>query len=111
MEFSGRLLSEFTQETSLFYRVLMTEIDEDLIKSDVSSLVFLMRDYIGRGKITKDKVSFLILGLCSQECSRSWGCSYGNQREAGHERHLRQFFYITLMARQLVWTWHNDSVG
>ncbi|XP_040853847.1 CASP8 and FADD-like apoptosis regulator isoform X3 [Ochotona curzoniae] len=42
------------------YRVLMTEIDEDLIKSDVSSLVFLMRDYIGRGKITKDK-SFLDL--------------------------------------------------
>ncbi|XP_058520801.1 CASP8 and FADD-like apoptosis regulator isoform X2 [Ochotona princeps] len=42
------------------YRVLMTEIDENLIKSDVSSLIFLMRDYIGRGKITKDK-SFLDL--------------------------------------------------
>uniref|UniRef100_A0A5F9DF13 CASP8 and FADD-like apoptosis regulator n=1 Tax=Oryctolagus cuniculus TaxID=9986 RepID=A0A5F9DF13_RABIT len=42
------------------YRVLMTEIGEDLEKSDVSSLIFLMRDYMGRGKIAKDK-SFLDL--------------------------------------------------
>nr|KAF6494212.1 CASP8 and FADD like apoptosis regulator [Rousettus aegyptiacus] len=42
------------------YRVLMTEIGEDLDKSDMSSLLFLMRDYMGRGKIAKDK-SFLDL--------------------------------------------------
>ncbi|XP_046513728.1 CASP8 and FADD-like apoptosis regulator isoform X2 [Equus quagga] len=42
------------------YRVLMTEIGEDLDKSDVSSLIFLMRDYMGRSKIAKDK-SFLDL--------------------------------------------------
>uniref|UniRef100_A0A8B9YJW3 CASP8 and FADD-like apoptosis regulator n=1 Tax=Bos mutus grunniens TaxID=30521 RepID=A0A8B9YJW3_BOSMU len=42
------------------YRVLMMEIGEDLDKSDVSSLMFLMRDYTGRSKIAKDK-SFLDL--------------------------------------------------
>ncbi|XP_014445037.1 CASP8 and FADD-like apoptosis regulator isoform X4 [Tupaia chinensis] len=42
------------------YRVLMTEIGEDLDKSDVSSLIFLMRDFMGRGRIAKDK-SFLDL--------------------------------------------------
>nr|KAF6449842.1 CASP8 and FADD like apoptosis regulator [Molossus molossus] len=42
------------------YRVLMTEIGEDLDKSDMSSLIFLMRDYMGRGKTVKDK-SFLDL--------------------------------------------------
>ncbi|CAH6791665.1 Cflar [Phodopus roborovskii] len=42
------------------YRVLMMEIGENLDKSDVSSLVFLTRDYTGRGKVTKDK-SFLDL--------------------------------------------------
>nr|XP_019582344.1 PREDICTED: CASP8 and FADD-like apoptosis regulator isoform X2 [Rhinolophus sinicus] len=42
------------------YRVLMTEIGEDLDKTDMSSLLFLMRDHMGRGKITKDK-SFLDL--------------------------------------------------
>ncbi|XP_016064318.1 PREDICTED: CASP8 and FADD-like apoptosis regulator isoform X1 [Miniopterus natalensis] len=42
------------------YRVLMTEIGEDLDKSDMSSLIFLMRDYMGRGKTAKDK-SFLDL--------------------------------------------------
>ncbi|XP_069851903.1 CASP8 and FADD-like apoptosis regulator isoform X2 [Dipodomys merriami] len=42
------------------YRVLITEIDENLAKSDVSSLIFLMRDYIGRAKTAKDK-SFLDL--------------------------------------------------
>ncbi|XP_006190011.1 CASP8 and FADD-like apoptosis regulator isoform X3 [Camelus ferus] len=42
------------------YRVLMLEIGEGLDKSDVSSLIFLMRDYMGRGKIAKDK-SFLDL--------------------------------------------------
>ena len=38
----------------------MTEIGEDLDKSDMSSLIFLMRDYMGRGKTAKnkDKVSF-----------------------------------------------------
>uniref|UniRef100_A0A2K5JFB3 CASP8 and FADD-like apoptosis regulator n=1 Tax=Colobus angolensis palliatus TaxID=336983 RepID=A0A2K5JFB3_COLAP len=42
------------------YRVLMAEIGEDLDKSDVSSLIFLMKDYMGRGKINKEK-SFLDL--------------------------------------------------
>lgn len=42
------------------YRVLMTEIGDSLDKSDVSSLIFLMRDYMGRGKTAKDK-SFLDL--------------------------------------------------
>lgn len=42
------------------YRVLLMEIGEDLDQSDVSSLVFLTRDYTGRGKVTKDK-SFLDL--------------------------------------------------
>ncbi|KAB0391694.1 hypothetical protein E2I00_013934, partial [Balaenoptera physalus] len=42
------------------YRVLLMEIGEGLDKSDVSSLIFLMRDYMGRGKIAKDK-SFLDL--------------------------------------------------
>ncbi|XP_053452607.1 CASP8 and FADD-like apoptosis regulator isoform X1 [Nycticebus coucang] len=42
------------------YRVLMAEIGEDLDKSDVSSLIFLMKDYTGRGKISKEK-SFLDL--------------------------------------------------
>ncbi|XP_032967810.1 CASP8 and FADD-like apoptosis regulator isoform X2 [Rhinolophus ferrumequinum] len=42
------------------YRVLMTEIGENLDKTDMSSLLFLMRDYTGRGKVAKDK-SFLDL--------------------------------------------------
>uniref|UniRef100_A0A250YCN1 CASP8 and FADD-like apoptosis regulator n=1 Tax=Castor canadensis TaxID=51338 RepID=A0A250YCN1_CASCN len=42
------------------YRVLMMEIGEDLDKSDVSSLIFLTKDYTGRGKTAKDK-SFLDL--------------------------------------------------
>ncbi|XP_029789954.1 CASP8 and FADD-like apoptosis regulator isoform X2 [Suricata suricatta] len=42
------------------YRVLMTEIGEDLEKSDVSSLLFLMRDYIGQSRVPRDK-SFLDL--------------------------------------------------
>ncbi|XP_073927491.1 CASP8 and FADD-like apoptosis regulator isoform X3 [Castor canadensis] len=41
-------------------RVLMMEIGEDLDKSDVSSLIFLTKDYTGRGKTAKDK-SFLDL--------------------------------------------------
>ncbi|XP_048200926.1 CASP8 and FADD-like apoptosis regulator isoform X2 [Perognathus longimembris pacificus] len=40
--------------------VLITEIDENLDKSDVSSLIFLMRDYTGRAKTAKNK-SFLDL--------------------------------------------------
>nr|KAF6336295.1 CASP8 and FADD like apoptosis regulator [Myotis myotis] len=42
------------------YRVLMAEIGEHLDKSDMSSLIFLMKDYMGRGKTAKDK-SFLDL--------------------------------------------------
>lgn len=42
------------------YRVLMTEIGEDLDKSDMSSLIFLMKDYMGRSKTANDK-SFLDL--------------------------------------------------
>lgn len=37
----------------------MMEIGEGLDKSDVSSLIFLMRDHISRSKMAKDKVSFL----------------------------------------------------
>ncbi|XP_059249169.1 CASP8 and FADD-like apoptosis regulator isoform X1 [Mustela nigripes] len=42
------------------YRVLMTEIGGNLENSDLSSLFFLMRDYLGRRKVAKDK-SFLDL--------------------------------------------------
>uniref|UniRef100_H0UT63 CASP8 and FADD-like apoptosis regulator n=1 Tax=Cavia porcellus TaxID=10141 RepID=H0UT63_CAVPO len=42
------------------FRVLMMEIGEDLDKSDLSALTFLMRDYTGRGKTAKGK-SFLEL--------------------------------------------------
>lgn len=44
---------------SVHLRVLMMEIGEDLDKSDLSALTFLMRDYTGRGKTAKGKVSFL----------------------------------------------------
>lgn len=49
----------------------MAEIGEDLDKSDVSSLIFLMKDYMGRGKISKEKVSFLLFGSWSQEPIRN----------------------------------------
>lgn len=55
------LVSELTKETCLFHRVLMTEIGEHLDKSDMSSLIFLMKDYMGRGKTAKDKVCFFFL--------------------------------------------------
>ncbi|GAB1284998.1 CASP8 and FADD-like apoptosis regulator [Apodemus speciosus] len=42
------------------YRVLLLEIGENLDQSDVSSLIFLTRDYMGRSKVAKDK-SFLDL--------------------------------------------------
>uniref|UniRef100_A0A663LYD2 CASP8 and FADD-like apoptosis regulator n=1 Tax=Athene cunicularia TaxID=194338 RepID=A0A663LYD2_ATHCN len=42
------------------YRVLMVEINENLEKEEVSSLVFLLRDYAPRMKMVKDK-SFLAL--------------------------------------------------
>lgn len=60
---------EFTKATSLVYRVLMVEIGEDLDKKDVSALIFLMRDYTGRGKVTQDKVSFLFWGHVLQSLS------------------------------------------
>lgn len=60
--FSLGMVSEFTLKTCLVSRVLMTEIGDDLDKSDVSSLIFLMRDHMGRNKVAKDKVSFLFLG-------------------------------------------------
>ncbi|KAM6079979.1 CASP8 and FADD-like apoptosis regulator isoform 2-T2 [Theristicus caerulescens] len=44
----------------LAYRVLMVEINENLEKEEVSSLVFLLRDYAPRMKMAKDK-SFLAL--------------------------------------------------
>lgn len=84
--FSLGLVSEFTEETCLFNRVLMTEIGEDLDKSDMSSLLFLMRDYMGRGKIAKDKVSFLFLDSCSQEPIRSQRMLSMARREGS--RHL-----------------------
>lgn len=72
--FLTRILSEFTKkETCLVYRVLMTEIGGNLENSDLSSLFFLMRDYLGRRKVAKDKVSFLFLGSCSQEPIRRCG--------------------------------------
>uniref|UniRef100_F7F390 CASP8 and FADD-like apoptosis regulator n=1 Tax=Monodelphis domestica TaxID=13616 RepID=F7F390_MONDO len=40
------------------YRVLMTQLSEDMDKSEVTSFVFLLRDYIGGGKPYKNK-SFL----------------------------------------------------
>ncbi|XP_075790415.1 CASP8 and FADD-like apoptosis regulator [Pelodiscus sinensis] len=40
------------------YRVLMVEINEELDKQEVSSLLFLLKDYVPRMKMTKDK-SFL----------------------------------------------------
>ncbi|KAF6113175.1 CASP8 and FADD like apoptosis regulator [Phyllostomus discolor] len=44
------------------YRVLMTEIGDNLDNSDMSSLIFLMRDYMGRSKTAKNKdKSFLDL--------------------------------------------------
>ncbi|XP_028940996.1 CASP8 and FADD-like apoptosis regulator [Antrostomus carolinensis] len=42
------------------YRVLMVEINENLEKEEVNSLVFLLRDYAPRMKMAKDK-SFLAL--------------------------------------------------
>lgn len=42
------------------YRVLMVEINENLEKEEVRSLVFLLRDYAPRMKMAKDK-SFLAL--------------------------------------------------
>ncbi|KFP51293.1 CASP8 and FADD-like apoptosis regulator, partial [Cathartes aura] len=42
------------------YRVLMVEINENLEKEEVGSLVFLLRDYAPRMKMAKDK-SFLAL--------------------------------------------------
>ncbi|NXX93784.1 CFLAR regulator, partial [Centropus bengalensis] len=42
------------------YRVLMVEINENLEKEEVRSLIFLLRDYAPRMKIAKDK-SFLAL--------------------------------------------------
>ncbi|XP_054028719.1 CASP8 and FADD-like apoptosis regulator [Dryobates pubescens] len=42
------------------YRVLMVEINEDLEKEEVGSLIFLLRDYTPRMKMAKDK-SFLAL--------------------------------------------------
>ncbi|NXP28887.1 CFLAR regulator, partial [Scytalopus superciliaris] len=42
------------------YRVLMVEINENLEKEEVNSLVFLLRDYTPRMKMAKDK-SFLAL--------------------------------------------------
>lgn len=65
------------KKTCLVYRVLMTEIGGNLEKSDLSSLFFLMRDYIGRKKLAKDKVSVLFLDSCSQEPIRRWGYSLG----------------------------------
>ncbi|KAM8806551.1 CASP8 and FADD-like apoptosis regulator [Eudromia elegans] len=42
------------------YRVLMAEINENLEKEEVDSLVFLLRDYVPRMKMGKDK-SFIAL--------------------------------------------------
>lgn len=57
------LLPRFTKDIFLcvVYRVLLMEIGENLDQNDVSSLVFLTKDYTGRGKVAKDKVSCLFL--------------------------------------------------
>ncbi|XP_007645753.1 CASP8 and FADD-like apoptosis regulator isoform X2 [Cricetulus griseus] len=55
-----KFMSLFGYCTKWLSIVLMMEIGENLDKSDVSSLIFLTRDYTGRGKVTKDK-SFLDL--------------------------------------------------
>lgn len=53
----GILLEANLLEMSLLYfRVLMVEINEDLKKDDVRSLIFLLGDYTSRMKMTKDKV-------------------------------------------------------
>lgn len=101
----------------------MTEIGEDLDKSDVSSLIFLMRDYMGRSKIAKDKVSFLFLGSCSQEPVRSWwmlstGCrdgsgQLGQEANAGVKVESEKrmgFFIVTLMGRELVYELRGNRV-
>lgn len=41
----------------LYFRVLMVEINENLEKEEVGSLVFLLRDYAPRMKLAKDKVT------------------------------------------------------
>lgn len=86
MVFSVGLISEFTEETYLVYRVLLMEIGEGLDKSDVSSLIFLMRDYMGRGKIAKDKVSFLSFSsfMFPRAYRKLEGCSlWCDERETG----------------------------
>lgn len=54
----GRILLKTSPlEMSQFYfRVLMVEISENLEKDEVSSLVFLLRDFAPRMKMAKDKV-------------------------------------------------------
>lgn len=42
----------------LYSRVLMVEINENLEKEEVGSLIFLLRDYAPRMKMAKDKVRF-----------------------------------------------------
>ena len=64
----------------------MTEIGEDLDKSDMSSLIFLMRDYMGRGKTAKnkDKVSFFFWVHIPKSLSEVGGYSLQcEEREAG----------------------------
>lgn len=51
----------------------MTEIGGNLEKSDLSSLFFLMRDYTGRDKVAKDKVSFLFLVHVPKSLSEGGG--------------------------------------
>jgi CASP8 and FADD-like apoptosis regulator len=60
----------------------MMEIGEDLDKSDVSSLIFLTKDYTGRGKTAKDKVSFLFFVPILMSLSEVRGCSllYGKRK-------------------------------
>lgn len=51
------MLKNSPLEMSQFYfRVLMVEISENLEKDEVSSLVFLLRDFAPRMKMAKDKV-------------------------------------------------------
>lgn len=53
--------------SQLYFRVLMVEINENLEKEEVGSLVFLLRDYVPRMKLAKDKVtSFFCSSLLKQ---------------------------------------------
>lgn len=48
----------------LSFRVLMVELNEQLDKKEVNSLIFLLQDYVPRMKMAKDKVTLLFVLPC-----------------------------------------------